>query len=72
MQKWNPAALEDARTMNGLTRHALALRCGVPWHVINQYELGNTTPSVKRVCTLADALGVPVAHFFTGNPDADV
>ncbi|WP_217251905.1 helix-turn-helix domain-containing protein [Streptomyces sp. AC602_WCS936] len=67
-QKFSPEALTVAR--GAVSKYKLAQDARVPWAAIHAYENGMTTPTVARLCALADALGCDVAVFFRAD-DAD-
>ena len=64
---FNPHRLRVARQRRGLTKEALAGRCGVTRRTVTDWEAGKVeTPPVEAI---AEALGFPVGFFFRGDLD---
>lgn len=53
-----PERLRDAREQAGLSRAKLAARTGIPAKSIEKFERGEQEPSVSRLLTLSQALGL--------------
>lgn len=62
------AALRDLRTEKRLTLQQLATRTGLSASLISQVERNQADPSVVTLVKLAQALEVPVGHFFAAPP----
>ncbi len=56
--------LEQIRRENGLTQQELAALMGVTYQQAHKYERGINRLSAGRLAILAEALGIPPAHFF--------
>src|SRR3954470_9326416 len=54
----------ERRRALGLTMQEVAAALGVPYQQLHKYETGANRLSAGRLCLLAGALGVEVAHFF--------
>lgn len=52
--------LAHLRAKKGLTQRQLGSSAGVAWSMISKYESGQSTPRLKILMRLADALGVSV------------
>lgn len=52
--------LAHLRAKKGLTQRQLGSSAGVAWSMISKYESGQSTPRLKVLMRLADALGVSV------------
>jgi transcriptional regulator with XRE-family HTH domain len=63
-------ALRTARRERGLTVEALATSAGVSSGLISQLERGQGNPAFLTLRRLAEALGLPVAHFVQGPPSS--
>ncbi len=63
-------ALRAARRERGLTVEALAAAAGVSSGLISQLERGQGNPAFLTLRRLAEALGLPVAHFVQGPPSS--
>ena len=63
--------LRQARRALGLTLAALATRAGLSIGFISQVERGLTTPSMRSLRQLADALGLRVEELFSHPVDSD-
>jgi transcriptional regulator with XRE-family HTH domain len=61
-------ALHAARRDRGLTVEALAAAAGVSSGLISQLERGQGNPAFLTLRGLAEALGLPVAHFVHAPP----
>lgn len=55
--------LRDARIEQGLSRKELVEKSGVPYHSIQDYECGRSTPSSHRLRMIADALGLDARDY---------
>ncbi|MEU5564660.1 helix-turn-helix domain-containing protein [Micromonospora musae] len=62
------AALRRERERAGLTRADLAHRAGLAESVLARFESADGDPSVGSLWALADALGIPIARLFEGQP----
>jgi transcriptional regulator with XRE-family HTH domain len=51
-------ALKYAREAAGLTQDQLAHACGIHSRQISHYETGHSTPSLKSLQKIGDALGI--------------
>lgn len=49
--------MRSCRKFRGYTQGVLARRTGINITSINQYELGNTVPSIERYSDIMNALG---------------
>lgn len=58
--------LRQRRCVLGLTQQRLAEAVGIKFQQIQKYESGANRVSASRLWALAEALGVPVSHFFEG------
>jgi transcriptional regulator with XRE-family HTH domain len=56
--------LRDLRDQEGLSLRALAERAGLSINAISLIERGENSPTVSTLHRLANALKVPVTHFF--------
>lgn len=61
-------AVRRARLEQGLTVESLAHAAGVSTGSISQLERGHGNPAFLTLRRLAEALGLPVAHFVQGPP----
>ncbi|PWJ17007.1 Helix-turn-helix [Jannaschia seohaensis] len=52
--------------MIGTTQQQLAEKVGIKFQQIQKYETGMNRVSASRLWDIAEALEVPVAHFFEG------
>lgn len=68
--RWSPENLRDTRHQRGMSKSALARRLETQWATVHAYERGKATPTVARLCALADVLGVTVSNFFTDDEAA--
>jgi transcriptional regulator with XRE-family HTH domain len=50
------------RKKNGLTQAQLAELMGVEPETVSRFERGTATPSLQRIVSIADVLGVSVQH----------
>ncbi|MCP1337082.1 cupin domain-containing protein [Futiania mangrovi] len=67
------ALMRQARKDRGLSMHVVATKAGLSVGLISQIERGLTSPSIRSLRLLADAIGVPVESFFTDvQPDVSV
>lgn len=53
------------RVRNGMTQAELAKKLSVSQNAVSQYESGKRTPTVKRISSMASALGCSVADIMT-------
>jgi transcriptional regulator with XRE-family HTH domain len=60
---FNGELLKKLREERNLTQEALAEKVNVTRHAIMKYELGAQDPSIRMLCMISDALGVPPAVF---------
>ena len=58
--------IRHRRWMVGTTQQQLADRVGIKFQQIQKYETGMNRVSASRLWDIAEALEVPVAHFFEG------
>ncbi|MDB2407284.1 helix-turn-helix domain-containing protein [Jannaschia sp.] len=58
--------IRHRRWMVGTTQQQLAERVGIKFQQIQKYETGMNRVSASRLWDIAEALDVPVAHFFEG------
>ncbi|WOI52295.1 helix-turn-helix transcriptional regulator [Parvularcula sp. LCG005] len=58
--------LRQRRCLLGMTQQKLAEAVGIKFQQIQKYESGANRVSASRLWALAEALGVPVSHFFEG------
>lgn len=56
--------LRAARQQKGLSLRALAEKADVSVSLLSQIENGKSTPSVRSLQSIADALSVPLGYFF--------
>lgn len=63
-------AVRVQRKLRGLTQQALAERIGLTFQQVQKYETGANRISASALHAIAGALGVPVAAFFEGLPEA--
>lgn len=61
----NPAMLQIAREMRGLTQAALAQESGISQGYISRYENGESPISEDHIQALAKALTLPIKFFYT-------
>ncbi|MBF0126137.1 MAG: helix-turn-helix domain-containing protein [Magnetococcales bacterium] len=57
--------IQQFRQQRGLSQRGLAEKAGISAAGLSQIESGQTSPSVATLEKLADALGAPMASFFT-------
>ena len=62
--------IRHRRWMAGMTQQQLAERVGIKFQQIQKYETGMNRVSASRLYEIAEALEVPVDHFFDGYGDA--
>jgi len=62
---YSPARLRAIRVETGLTRPALAQRCGLSPGTIKDYESGRHVPGANALGRLATAMGCSVGDFYT-------
>lgn len=67
-----PSRLRDARESKGLSRAKLSSETGIPAKSIEKFEAGDQEPSVSRLLTLANALGVSFDALIGRNVDETV
>lgn len=53
------------RLKNGMTQTDLARKLSVSQNAVSQYESGKRVPTVKRISSIASALGCSVADIMT-------
>ncbi len=58
--------LRARRRLLSLSQSDVALACGVTFQQVQKYESGAVTISASRLWSLANALDVPIMHFFEG------
>jgi transcriptional regulator with XRE-family HTH domain len=58
--------LRQRRCLLGMTQQKLADAVGIKFQQIQKYESGANRVSASRLWVLAEALQVPVSHFFEG------
>ena len=58
--------LRQRRCLLGMTQQKLAQAVGIKFQQIQKYESGANRVSASRLWALAEALEVPVSHFFDG------
>ena len=58
--------LRQRRCLLGMTQQKLAEAVGIKFQQIQKYESGANRVSASRLWALAEALEVPVSHFFEG------
>ena len=58
--------LRTARTSKNLSLRELAAKAEVSASLLSQIENGKANPSVRSLHSIADALSVPIDHFFPG------
>lgn len=62
--------IRQRRWLAGMTQQQLAERVGIRFQQIQKYETGMNRVSASRLWEIAQALDVPLAHFFEGLSDA--
>lgn len=60
---FNGNLLRKLREERNLTQEDLASRVNLTRHSIIRFESGMQDPSIRMLCAIADALGVPPAIF---------
>jgi transcriptional regulator with XRE-family HTH domain len=65
------ARLRQRRCLLGMTQQKLADAVGIKFQQIQKYESGANRVSASRLWVLAEALQVPVSHFFEGLSRSD-
>lgn len=60
--------LQLRRVMLGMSQSDLAKRCGISFQQIQKYETAGNRIPAARLFDLSQALGTPVAFFFSGLP----
>ncbi|MEM7491582.1 MAG: helix-turn-helix transcriptional regulator [Pseudomonadota bacterium] len=63
--------IRHRRWMVGMTQQQLAEKVGIKFQQIQKYETGMNRVSASRLWEIADALEVPINHFFEGLADGD-
>lgn len=63
--------LLDLRKQAQLTQELLSRATGLSVRMISQYETGRSSPSLKTLARLADAVGFTVHVHFVANSDVD-
>ncbi|CUH07359.1 transcriptional repressor DicA [Jannaschia seosinensis] len=58
--------IRHRRWMVGMTQQQLAERVGIKFQQIQKYETGMNRVSASRLFEIAQAMEVPVGHFFEG------
>lgn len=58
--------LRQRRCLLGMTQQKLAESVGIKFQQVQKYESGANRVSASRLWALAEALEVPVSHFFEG------
>ncbi len=61
--------IRERRIMMGLTQQEVAELIGVTYQQAHKYERGINRVSAGRLFDIAQALGVPISHFFEGLED---
>ncbi|MGV9334814.1 helix-turn-helix domain-containing protein [Nocardia sp. NPDC003726] len=69
---FDPARLTQARQLKGLTKKDVADDLRVTPAAVGQYEAGVARPRPEVLLRLAEVLGVPVAFFAAGRPNAQL
>lgn len=64
--------LAHLRAKKGLTQRELGAAVGIAWSMISKYESGQSTPRLKILMRLADALGVTVENLQGYEPGSEV
>lgn len=62
--------LAHLRAKRGLTQRQLGASAGVAWSMISKYESGQSTPRLKILMRLAEALGVSVDELQGQDPES--
>jgi transcriptional regulator with XRE-family HTH domain len=52
------------RKQRGWTLKQLSARCGIPFQLLSDYEIGRIDPPSSKLQPIAQALGVQVGDFF--------
>ena len=68
---WDGARLRTMRKNRGLSIGQLAEKVGLSVGMVSQIERGISTPSLRSIRLLANALDVPVSWFFAGSQHAE-
>lgn len=63
--------LARLRAEKGLTQRQLGSSTGVAWSMISKYESGQSTPRLKILMRLAEALGVSIDELQGHEPEPD-
>src|SRR5262245_30580144 len=58
------ARVNEERTRQGLSLRQLAAKSGLSASMLCMIEKGTTNPSVDSLFAIAEALGLPLSHFF--------
>ena len=58
------ARIRHQRKKNGLLLADLASKCGISASFLSQIERDQASPSISTLHTIAEAFGLPLAHFF--------
>jgi transcriptional regulator with XRE-family HTH domain len=61
--------LRERRQMIGATQHQVANQVGVRFQQLQKYESGRNRIGASRLWQIANALDVPISHFFDGLTD---
>lgn len=56
------------RLKNGMTQAELAKKLSISQNAVSQYESGKRVPTVKRISSIASALGCSVADIMAQSP----
>lgn len=56
------------RLKNGMTQAKLAKKLSISQNAVSQYESGKRVPTVKRISSIASALGCSVADIMAQSP----
>ena len=54
--------LRSGRMLRGMTREQLAEKAGTGPEMVGRYERGESTPPIRTMVALADALGTTTSH----------
>ena len=55
----------DLRIQAGLTRYSLSQMTGIPQSQLQEYETGKTTPTIRLLTKITNALGCTLSEFFS-------
>lgn len=62
------ARIRQAQEEQGLKTENLAQQTGIPLRLVQKHRAGDNAPGDSNLRRYADALGKPLAYFFTGEP----